>query len=63
MVPKASNYLWDKLIWILYDKNYMMQEAWEWNVEDYKMAFETKIGYLLKTIGKDFACIIADCKF
>ena len=31
-VPKASNYLWDKLIWILYDKNYMMQEAWEWNV-------------------------------
>lgn len=42
MVPKASNYLWDKLIWILYDKNYMMQEAWEWNVEDYKMAFENK---------------------
>lgn len=41
-VPKASNYLWDKLIWILYDKNYMMQEAWECNVEDYKMAFENK---------------------
>lgn len=41
-VPKASNYLWDKLIWILYYKNYIMQEAWEWNVEDYKMAFENK---------------------
>lgn len=27
MVPKASNYEWDKLIWILYDKNYVMQEA------------------------------------
>ena len=23
-VPKASNYEWDKLIWILYDKNYVM---------------------------------------
>lgn len=42
MVPKASNYEWDRLIWILYDKNYVMQEAWEWNVEDYKMAFENK---------------------
>ena len=38
-VPKASNYDWDKLIWILYDKNYVIQEAWEWNVEDYKLAF------------------------
>ena len=26
-VPKASNYDWDKLIWILYDKNYVIQEA------------------------------------
>ena len=42
MVPKASNYEWDRLIWILYDKNYVMQEAWEWHVEDYKMAFENK---------------------
>ena len=29
MVPKASNYEWDKLIWILYNKNYVIQEAWE----------------------------------
>ena len=42
MVPKATNYEWDKLIWILYDKNYVMQEAWEWYVEDYRMAFENK---------------------
>ena len=26
----------------LYDKNYIMQEAWEWHVEDYKMAFENE---------------------
>lgn len=40
MVPKASNYEWDRLIWILYDKNFVMQEAWEWEVKDYKLAFD-----------------------
>ena len=25
MVPKAANYEWDRLIWILYDKNYVIQ--------------------------------------
>lgn len=42
MVPKASNYEWDRLIWILYDKNYVMQEAWEWHVEDYNLKSATK---------------------
>ena len=42
MVPKASNYEWDRLVWILYDKNYVMQEAWEWNLEEYKKAFENE---------------------
>ena len=41
MVPKASNYEWDKLIWILYDKNYEMQEAWEWDVDKYKTNFDS----------------------
>ena len=41
-VPKATNYEWDKLIWVLYDKNYIMQEAWEWDVEDYKSTFNDK---------------------
>lgn len=40
--PKASNYEWDKLIWILYDKYYIMLEAWEWDVIDYKPAFDCK---------------------
>ncbi len=39
-VPKATNYDWDKLVWILYDKYYVMQEAWEWNAEDYKALFD-----------------------
>lgn len=41
-VAKATNYLWDKLIWILYDKQYVMQEAWEWNVDKYKLEFDSK---------------------
>ncbi|WP_041963361.1 hypothetical protein [Sulfurospirillum cavolei] len=39
MVPKATNYDWDKLIWVLYDKDYVIQEAWEWNMQEYKQAF------------------------
>ena len=42
MVPKATNYLWDKLIWILYDQHYVMLEAWEWDVEDYKLEYDDK---------------------
>ena len=41
MVPKAKNFLWDKLIWVLYDKEYRVLEAWCWDVEDYKAKFET----------------------
>ena len=40
MVPKAAYYEWYRLIWILYDKNYVIQEAWEWGVEEYKDAFD-----------------------
>ena len=41
MVPKATNYEWDKLIWILYDKDFVMQEAWVWDVHDYISAFDS----------------------
>jgi hypothetical protein len=40
IVPKARNYDWDKLIWILYNPNYEMQEAWLWDVADYRAAFD-----------------------
>ena len=39
LVAKVRNYEWDRLIWILYDKNYVMQEAWQWEAEAYKRAF------------------------
>lgn len=39
-VPKATNYNWDKLIWILYDKSYVIQEAWIWDVLEYRQEFD-----------------------
>ncbi|NBX86831.1 MAG: hypothetical protein EBQ80_06360 [Proteobacteria bacterium] len=36
LVGKAKNLDWDKLIWILYYKNYSIQEAWEWDKLDYE---------------------------
>ena len=42
MVPKATNYDWDILIWVMYDKDYVIQEAWQWDVESYKIAFDAK---------------------
>lgn len=38
-VPKATNYEWDYLVWVLYDRNYAIQEAWLWEVEAYRLAF------------------------
>jgi hypothetical protein len=40
LVPKVKNYNWDKFIWILYDKNYVMQEAWMFDVNLYRNLFE-----------------------
>jgi hypothetical protein len=40
IVAKARNYDWDFLIWILYDKNYVIQEAWQWDVESYRVGFD-----------------------
>ncbi|HBB98233.1 MAG TPA: hypothetical protein DC054_22845 [Blastocatellia bacterium] len=38
-VGKARNYDWDKLLWLLYDSNYVLQEAWEWDAAAYREAF------------------------
>ncbi|MDV6345030.1 hypothetical protein [Nitrosomonas sp. Is37] len=42
LVPKAKNYEWDYLIWVLYDRYYQIQEAWLWDVSAYKQAFAEK---------------------
>jgi hypothetical protein len=38
-VAKASNYDWDRLLWLLYDRSYVLQEAWEWDAASYRAAF------------------------
>lgn len=48
LVPKARNFDWDVLIWILYDKAYKIQEAWSWEAASYRQAFEP-----LKRLGPD----------
>jgi hypothetical protein len=40
-VPKATNYEWDRLIWLLYNEEFRVREAWEWTVENYKTEFDT----------------------
>lgn len=42
-VAKASNYDWDRLIWLLYDRFYVLQEAWEWDSGAYRQAFHEQV--------------------
>jgi len=39
-VPKASNYEWDYLVWIRYNPLYEIEEAWLWQVNPYREAFD-----------------------
>ena len=40
-VPKAKNYDWEYLVWILYDPQYVVQEAWLWERAAYRAAFDS----------------------
>ncbi len=42
LVAKPSNYDWDFLIWILYDRDYAIQEAWLWPVDQYRIMLGSK---------------------
>ncbi|MFN0059737.1 MAG: hypothetical protein ACKVX7_14865 [Planctomycetota bacterium] len=42
LVAKPKNYDWDVLVWLLYDSAYQLQEAWRWDVADYRQQFEFK---------------------
>lgn len=41
LVPKSKNYEWDFLIWLLYDPQYQIREAWLWEVGAYTAAFDS----------------------
>ena len=40
LVSKAKNNEWDRLIWMLYDREFTLREAWEWTVDDYRATFD-----------------------
>lgn len=42
LVAKANNHEWDRLIWLLYDRHYDLQEAWEWDVAAYRAAIDER---------------------
>ncbi|MHA7837909.1 MAG: hypothetical protein ACX98W_10660 [bacterium] len=42
MVPKAKNYDWDFLVWILYETDYSIAEAWQWDRASYMLEFDGK---------------------
>src|SRR5207253_5052902 len=39
LVAKASNYDFDVLFWVLYDRLYNVVEAWQWDVTEYRTSF------------------------
>ncbi len=41
LVPKAKNYEWDFLVWVLYNPHYEIEEAWLWAVSAYIAAFDS----------------------
>ena len=47
-VPKATNYEWDFLVWVLYNPQYIIQEAWLWEASAYIAAFD-----LIKRLSPD----------
>lgn len=42
LVGKATSFDWHKLIWILYDREYNIKEAWEFSRGKYRELFESK---------------------
>lgn len=43
LVAKAKNYEWDRLVWLLYDREYKLLEAWEWTAENYRLEFDSVV--------------------
>lgn len=42
LVGKAKSFDWDKLVWILYDRKYNIEEAWKFPCNKYRKLFESK---------------------
>lgn len=42
LVSNPKNDDWDYLVWVLYDKGFVMQEAWLWKVNEFRRQFQPK---------------------
>jgi len=42
LVGKATSFDWHKLVWILYDREYTIKEAWEFTRNKYRELFESE---------------------
>ena len=42
LVGKATSFDWHKLVWVLYDREYNIKEAWEFTRNKYRELFESK---------------------
>ena len=42
LVGKATCFDWDKLVWVLYDREYNIEEAWDFTRNKYRELFELK---------------------
>ena len=62
-VPKASNYDWDLLIWVLYDQRYRVLEAWLWEVDAYRASFHTvaRLSPAMMRAGRPLHMLKQDC--
>ena len=51
---KKRSFGWDRLIWILYDRSYAVQEAWEFTAEEYRSRFKdlTRLGPREMRLGR-----------
>jgi hypothetical protein len=42
LVNKAKNYNWDYLIWVLFNKDYVVQGAWQHSKDSYRRRFKNR---------------------
>jgi len=55
---KKREFEWDRLVWILYDRFYVIQEAWEFEVNDYRELF-TNLKRLSPNSMRRGRCLVA----
>jgi hypothetical protein len=61
-VPGVNNYDWDQLVWVSYNPQYEIYEAWLWEVESYKANF-SEVKRLSPTHMRQGKCLVVNNEF